>query len=255
MAGYEASRSPNIFQRIGGYFSAAGRGAGQGVRDYTTSIGSRWQDSGMMGRMGQIMDAGAPGATLARELGQGAVAGLRGESQNNAEMAHDLDVLRNDPGYTGNYTSGGNGGGYAGVFAGSPANSFLTGNFSPSQMNSGSNNPLVNLNYGQNAQQHQMRGGGLPGITGPNIYGGAPSVPQFSSTGGAATTLAGNGRGSTVRNISMSQLESMLSAGIGSGGISAHATPGREMSEMRDARRAEGGGRPAGMSVKDYIMQ
>lgn len=84
----------------------------------------------------------------------------------------------------------------------------------------------------------------------------APPPPMYSGQTGAASTLAGAGRGQTVGYMTMNQLSEMLNAGVGQSNRGAQMTPGREMSEMRDARRAEGaGGRPAGMSVRDYIMQ
>jgi len=115
------------------------------------------------------------------------------------------------------------------------ANSFLTGNFSPSQMQGSSpsgeaSGPLVDLNYGQNPQQYQMEGGGTPGITGPNIYAGsAPPPSMYSGQTGAASTLAGAGRGQTVGTMSMGQLGEMLSAGIGQNNRAAMMTPGREV--------------------------
>jgi hypothetical protein len=119
-----------------------------------------------------------------------------------------------------------------------PANSFGTGNFS-----SGNGNlpPLLDLNYGQNPQEYQMEGGGLPGITGPNIYAGSAqgannqsANPNYSRASGNLQSLGGMGR--TVGTATMSQVEDMLASGPRRG--ENNLTPGREIGQERaEARR------------------
>lgn len=212
MAGYESSRSPNLFQRIGGYFSAGARGAGSGISNYATSIGDRWSGGNTMNRLGQVMDLSSPGFTAARELGQGAMQGIRGESQRNAEMAHDLDVLRSDPGYSGNYSSGGSG--YGG---GSPASGYLG--------YAGGDNSYGDANF-----------------VGPG--------PNENTAGYGGGSSQGSRPGKNFAGITMSDIENMLSAGMHD--RSSRMTPRREMSSDRAAMRQAGFEKMAGETPQQY---
>lgn len=69
---------------------------------------------------------------------------------------------------------------------------YLSGGFSQSQ--SPRLLPLIDLNYGQNPDIVLNQDGGLPGITGPNIYSVTPSAPtglDAMSGGGARDAFAG----------------------------------------------------------------
>ena len=69
---------------------------------------------------------------------------------------------------------------------------YLSGNFSQSQ--SPRLLPLIDMDYGQNPDIVLNQDGGLPGITGPNIYSGTPSAPtglDAMSGGGARDAFAG----------------------------------------------------------------
>lgn len=90
------------------------------------------------------------------------------------------------------------------------------------------------------------------GSTGANLLNMIHNTNSRPITG-AATSLGSNG--ATVGTATMSDVESMLSAGIGRSGAGANLTPGREMSEMRDAQRNAGNKRAPGQSVRDFLMQ
>lgn len=260
MAGYQDQHPTGLMASIRSFLGSFGGNAGRNFnnRFNPAQVRQNFSNNPMATAANAAMTVTNPVGTAVNELGRTTYQSIRDAADNNSYNNYMNDLFESDPGYTGNYSSGGSG--YAGVFNGSPANSFLTGNFSPSQLQGGGEDvagvdaPLVDLNYGQNPQEYQMAGGGTPGITGPNIYGGSTSIPQFSPTGGAATTLAGAGRGMTVGTMTMSQLENMLSAGIGQNNRAATMTQSRELDEMRSNARRNGN-RPAGMSVRDYLMQ
>lgn len=78
-----------------------------------------------------------------------------------------------------------------------PISPYLSGDFSQSQ--SPRLLPLIDMDYGQNPDIVLNQDGGLPGITGPNIYSGTPSAPtglDAMSGGGARDSFAG-GQGSS----------------------------------------------------------
>lgn len=144
---------------------------------------------------------------------------------------------------------------------GRPANSYLTGQFSPGQLGQrGPSGPLINMNYGQNPQEYQSEGGGLPGITGPNIHwtqasanaanaGGGPSS-VYSGQSGASTSLGAGGR--TVGTATMSDIENMLNSGVGRDNRSAMMTQSREVNQDRSQMNAAGFRRMPGETVQQY---
>jgi hypothetical protein len=70
------------------------------------------------------------------------------------------------------------------------------------------------MDYGQNQPNPQMEGGGLPGITGPNIYSGSSPSSNMGNMGNLGS-LGGMGR--TAGHATMGQVEAMLGAGRGRG--------------------------------------
>ena len=83
------------------------------------------------------------------------------------------------------------------AYGNAPISPYLSGDFSQSQ--SPRLLPLIDMDYGQNPDIVLNQDGGLPGITGPNIYSGTPSAPtglDAMSGGGARDRFAG-GHGSS----------------------------------------------------------
>jgi hypothetical protein len=79
------------------------------------------------------------------------------------------------------------------------------------------------------------------------ISGGGGGYHSSSSNYlGATTNLAGNGRGQTVGHATMSDVENMISGGIGRDSRAAMMTQGREMDERRKEAKRNG------MTLKEY---
>lgn len=144
-----------------------------------------------------------PVGTAMNEAARSGWQALGDTREQNAYNNYANELLMADPAYAriyGNAVSTGGQASVAGTAPRSNANAYLTGNF---QQRPANNNPLVNLNYGQNGQEVQMQGGGLPGITGPNIYAGRQS----------GTPSMGSFMGRTPGTASMSQISEMLMSG------------------------------------------
>lgn len=122
-----------------------------------------------------------------------------------------------------------------------PVNSFGTGNFD------GSLPPLLDLNYGQNPQEYINADGGLPGITGPNVYSGSNSRgPSHSSASGNLQSLGGMGR--TVGHATMGQVEQMLSGGMRGRGERQLFSPHELNDERAEAKKL-------GLTLNQYRSQ
>lgn len=132
---------------------------------------------------------------------------------------------------------------------------YLSGSYTPPAGTINSSG-LQSSGHEVTSQVPQLGGNGSGDmVSGAGGGGYASSAPSYNGNQLSAMSSGnGNGTGGQWGTISMSQLENMLSAG-GMNSRSAQMTQRREMSEMRDARRADGGARPAGMSVRDYLMQ
>ena len=124
---------------------------------------------------------------------------------------------------------------YAGSSSG--ANQYLTGNFGQQPSNQSPGFQPINMDYGQNPQEYVNADGGLPGITGPNIYSGSPSGSLSGYSGSTASGAQGT-FGSGVRQTSMAQIENAIKVGQGQGLNNRVLLPRHEINdELAEAKK------------------
>jgi len=125
------------------------------------------------------------------------------------------------------------------------------------------NNAIAGSQGYTDQRNHTNTPNGMQGITsglgrqgsgqaGPNIYSNRAPSSTYQGQTGAASTLAGAGRGQTVGHATMSDVENMLSAGLGRGNPYRTATQRREVNSDRAAMRVAGFERLPGETVVQY---